>query len=227
MAPNGSDAIQELEHSPGEQRGRIRVVRRERAVGEVVLVAGVQEELRVLDLLHDLAGGVDVALADEDRVVVHAVDLDRDAVRPGSEGPLAADREAGVEEQGSAGSGPCLCELLRRQHAEREPGVDELGRQFVGDADAALPHLVESDLTDVGETLVDALERASVEQVRRVHDVAGGPQVVGERAHAGGQPLCVVEQQDLGHTEPPGRMVGRTFDHSTAPSPSPGRVRHC
>ena len=159
-----------------------------------MLIAGVQEQLRLLDLRHDLASGVDVALADEDRVVVHAVDLDRDAIRPGSEGPLAANREAGVEEQGSTGSGPCLCELLRRQHAEREPGVYELGGQLVGDADAALPHVVESDLTDVGDTLVNALERASVEQVRRVHGVPGGPQVVGERAHAGGQPLCVVEQ---------------------------------
>ena len=40
---------------------------------------------------------------------------------------------------------------------------------------------------------------ASVEQVRRVHGMAGGPQVVGEGAHAGGQPLGVVEEQDLGH----------------------------
>lgn len=149
----------------------------------------------------------------------HAANLDRDAVWPGSEGPLATDRQARVEEQGSTGSGPCLCQLLRRQHTEREPGIDELGRQFIGDADAALPHVVESDLTDVGETLIDALERASVEQVRRVHDVTGGPQVVGERAHTWGQPLCVVEQQDFGDTEPPGGMVERTFGHPTASSP--------
>ena len=95
---HGSDAIQELKHSDGQERGRIRVVRRQRAIGEVVLIPGVQEKLRVLDLLHNLAGGVDVALADEDRVIVHSVDLGRDAVRPGSEGPLAADRQARVEE---------------------------------------------------------------------------------------------------------------------------------
>lgn len=47
-----------------------------------------------------------------------------------------------------------------------------------------MPHFVEADLTDIGETLVDTLERASVEQIRRVHDVTAGPQVVGERAHA-------------------------------------------
>ena len=65
-------------------------------------VAGIQEALRTLDHLRDLAGGDDIPLADEDRVLVHAMDLDRYAVRPGSEGPFAADREAGVEEQGAA-----------------------------------------------------------------------------------------------------------------------------
>src|SRR5260221_8130497 len=78
----GLDAVEELKYPLGEQRGRIGVVRWERAVGKVMLVTGVQEKLRVLDVLHDLAGGVDVTLADEDRVVVHAVDLNRDTVRP-------------------------------------------------------------------------------------------------------------------------------------------------
>lgn len=98
-------------------------------------------------------GGVDVNLADKGRVIVQTVDLDRDTVRPGFEGPLATDRQARVEEQGCAGSGPRLCNLLRRQHTEREPSGDELGRQFVGDTDAALPHIVESDLTDVGDAV--------------------------------------------------------------------------
>ena len=31
-----------------------------------------------------------------------------------------------------------------------------------------------------------------------------GPQIVGEGAHTGGQPLGVVEEQDLGHGGPPG-----------------------
>ena len=41
----------------------------------MVLVAGVKEEFRVLDFLHDVASGVDVAFADEERVVFHAVEL--------------------------------------------------------------------------------------------------------------------------------------------------------
>src|SRR5206468_11974991 len=63
-----SDAVEELQHALGEQRRCLGVVRGEGAVREVVLVAGVQEELRLSDLLDDLAGGVDVALAGEDRV---------------------------------------------------------------------------------------------------------------------------------------------------------------
>src|SRR4029078_432389 len=107
-----SDAGEELQHALcHELRGR-RVVRGQRAVREVMLVAGVEEELRAVDLVHELAGGVDAALADEDRVVVHAVDLDRNAVRPGPERPVAADRDRRVEEQGPACSRPRLGELL-------------------------------------------------------------------------------------------------------------------
>jgi hypothetical protein len=36
-----------------------------------------------------------------------------------------------------------------------------------------------------------------------VHGVPGGAQVVGERGDAGGEPLCVVEEHDLGHLRPP------------------------
>lgn len=90
----------------------------------VELIAGIQKQLCVLDL----SGGVDVAPADEDGIVIHSVNLDRDAIRP-----AATDWQARVEEQGSVGSGPCLCKLLCGQQTEREPSVDEFGRQFVGE----------------------------------------------------------------------------------------------
>ena len=70
--------------------------------------------------------------------------------------------------------------------------------------DAALAHLVEPDLLDVGDALVDAAERAALEEVGRVHGVAGGAQLVGERVDAGRQALGVVEQQDLRHRHLPG-----------------------
>ena len=78
-----------------EQCGGIGVVGRQRAVGEVVLVAGVEEQLRVFGLPGELTGGVDVALAGEDRVGVHPVHLHRHARGPGAE---RGDRDAGIEQ---------------------------------------------------------------------------------------------------------------------------------
>jgi hypothetical protein len=47
------------------------------------LVAGVEEQFCVLGLPGELAGGVDVALAGEDRVGVHPVHLHRHPAGPG------------------------------------------------------------------------------------------------------------------------------------------------
>jgi hypothetical protein len=68
-----------------------------------------------------------------------------------------------MEEESSSRSGPRLGQLLRRQHAEREPGIDERRRQIVSDAGTALPHIVESNIADIGEPLFDALKSASIE----------------------------------------------------------------
>src|SRR6202011_146988 len=51
-----------------QESGSVRVVRWQRAVREVVLVTGVEEELPILGLIDQCTGGVDVALADEERV---------------------------------------------------------------------------------------------------------------------------------------------------------------
>jgi hypothetical protein len=51
----------------------------------------------------------------------------------------------------------------------------------------------------VGHLLLDGREGAAVEQVRRVHGVAGRAQLLRERAEAGRLPLGSVEQQHLGH----------------------------
>ena len=54
---------EEVEDALGEEGGGVGVVGGQRAVGEVVLVAGVEEQLGVLGLAVELAGGVDVAFA--------------------------------------------------------------------------------------------------------------------------------------------------------------------
>ena len=63
--------------------------------------------------------------------------------------------------------------------------------------------LVPPGAVDERHALVDRVERPAVEQVRRVDGVAGGAQLIGEGDDAGGQPLRVVEQQDLGHGDLP------------------------
>src|SRR5215813_9090799 len=73
----GLAGAEEVEDALGEEGGGVWVVGGERAVGEVVLVAGVEEQLGVLGLADQLAGGVDVAFAGKDGVGVHPVDLRR------------------------------------------------------------------------------------------------------------------------------------------------------
>ena len=88
------------------------------------------------------------------RVGVHPVDLHRHVRRPRR--PELRRGHAGVEEQRPARARARLRELLRRHHPEREAGVDELARQLVRRAHAALDDLAEADLLGVRHTLVDA-----------------------------------------------------------------------
>src|SRR5262249_24737729 len=84
-----------------------------------------------------------------------------------------------------------------------ESGVDELGGKLVGCLFASLDdgHW-EADLLGVGHAFLDAPEGTAVEQVRRVHRVAGLPQLIGEGVEARPLTLRVVEEQDLGHLAP-------------------------
>lgn len=66
---------EEGEHALHNERGGILAIRGWRAVGEDVLVVGVEEWLGVLSLLEEFARGVDVDFTDKLRVGVHAVDL--------------------------------------------------------------------------------------------------------------------------------------------------------
>ena len=66
---------EEVEHPLDQVRGGVRVVGRQRVVGEIVLVAGVEEQFRLAGLPGEVASGVNVALAHEDRIGIRPVHL--------------------------------------------------------------------------------------------------------------------------------------------------------
>ena len=167
-----------------------------------MLVAGVDEQFRVLGLLDELAGRVDVALSGEERVGVHPVHLHRQPVGPA--GTERRNRDESEEEQSAPRARPRLRQLLGRQHTERQAGVHQIAGQSFDRLDAAPDHLVgRADLLRVAHSLVKGGEGAAVEQVGRVHGMPGAAQLVGEGDDAGGQSLHVVEEHNLGHLRPP------------------------
>ncbi len=117
----------------------------------------------------------------------------------GPRGPELRDRETAGHEQGAAGAGPGLGELLGGHHPEREAGVDDVGADRLSRGHPALCERSEARFAREGHAVLDRVERAPVEQVGRVHRVPRLPELVGERPHPVGQPLNVVVQDNLGH----------------------------
>src|SRR6266540_3089914 len=107
---------QELESALLEQRCRLFVEIAEAAVGEQVTVAWIEKQLGVLDLSDELAGGGEVFV--DPFVRLHHVDLDGDAIRPGS--LELRGRHARGEQQRSPGAGARLREHLGRLGAQGE-----------------------------------------------------------------------------------------------------------
>ena len=168
-------------------------------------VARVDEHLAQLgpDGRDQPAGGVEVALEPEERVLLHAVDLHRDAGRPRPDSPLAGDRQARLVEQRAARARPGLGQPLGDGDAAGEAGVHEALGQ-VGDDPADLPaERLVPDLLGEPEALVEGRRPLAVEQVRGVDGVPAGAQLIGEGAHPVGESLHVVDQQDLGHLYTP------------------------
>ena len=126
------------------------------------------------------------------------MDLYRDPVGPGPEGPLAGDRHAGLVEQRAARAGPRLGEPLCRAATPGEASIHQalgqVGHRPVG----ALVERLAAHALDVRDAVVDARRALAIEQVRGVHGVPAGAQLLGERAHPVGESLHVVEQHDVG-----------------------------
>ena len=93
-------------------------------------------------------------------------------------------------------------ELLRRQHPKREAGVDKLRREALSRARSALDDLAEPDLLRECHTGTDALEGATIEEIRSVHRVSRPAQVIGERMEPCRLTQCVVEQHHFSHVAP-------------------------
>ncbi len=89
--------------------------------------------------------------------------------------------------------------MLRRCRTPGKAGINDVLGQ-VGDCPvgALLEHLV-ADAADVRDAVVDGRRSLAVEEVRRVHGVRAGAQLIGERAHPVGESLDVMEQHYVGH----------------------------
>ena len=182
-----------------EQRRGTLVVVREAVVGEEVTVTGVQEQLRALGRLDELARGGKVL--GSPFVVLHHVDLERDARRPRAS--ELGGRKSSGKQQGALGAQALLGQHLRGHHSEREPRIDELARQPIRGASTALHDRAEANLPRVADALVEVGEGLAVVEVGGVDDVSGSSQPVGEREESSSLALCVMEEQYLGHDPRP------------------------
>src|SRR6187401_1629067 len=120
MTVSWLDRREEVEDALSKERAGRRVV-----LGEVVLRAGIHEQLRAVDGVGETLGELDVLVTLQD------VELEFDAVRP-RRGPVVApltERQRRVAEHSSLRARSRLCKRLRGQHSEREADVDDLVRQ--------------------------------------------------------------------------------------------------
>src|SRR5262249_33114550 len=122
--------------------------------------------------------------------------------------------------------GPGLGEPLCDGDTEGEAGVHQaLGQPGHGPADALAEYLV-LDALDERDAVVDGRRPLAVEQVRCVHGVPTGAQLLGERAHPVGQSLHVMEQHHFSHFRSLVLAPGpRTYPRTIVPNASPGEVR--
>ena len=104
-----------------------------------------------------------------------------------------------MKQQGSLRTGPRLGQHLRRQHPEREAGIDDFGRQAVSGESAALDDRVEADVLGVANAVGEFAEGLAGVEIRGMNDVSGSAEFLGEREAAGRQSLCVMEEQKLSH----------------------------
>src|ERR1700761_1230150 len=193
--------VEKLDRAAQDQGGRTWVVARQRTVGEQVLVTWVGEQFGKAgaDDRDQFAGGLEVALVREVRVLFHAMDLHPDPVRPWPEGPVLGERDTRLVKKRTACARRSLREALRGGAAEGEAAVDQARRQAGDSRDGAPFQFLVADLLHEGDAVFDGGRVFAIEQVWGVDRVPALAEFLGERAHSVGQPLHVMEQHDLGH----------------------------
>src|SRR6266545_2956260 len=152
----GLERVKERQYALGEQCRSGGVVRRERGVGEEMLLPRVEEQLGLFGRVDEGSRGLEVL--GEERVGVLAMHLRWDAIGPRV--PELRDWETRGHEQGAAGAGPRLRELLGDHDPEREASVDGLGADPLGGGQPALGKRAEAGFAREGHALLDRVERA-------------------------------------------------------------------
>jgi hypothetical protein len=146
-----------------------------------------------------------IAVVNDERVIFHHVDLQRDAVRPRT--AELSNRDSPGDEYRAACAGACLSKHLRRQHAQREPDLHRLGRQAVCRRTTAVNDRVEPDLLGVSDTGAEVWEHTACVEVGHVDVVPG-------RLHARCKrtaPLSIMDQREA-RAPDPGQRAGEERD---------------
>ena len=181
-----------------QQRGRVSVKGRKAAISKQMLVARIEKQLGAIHGCHECASSVEVAIADEDRIEFHRMDLDGHVRRPRR--PEVGQRHARMKQQRTTSARACLCQLLRRHHAHREAGVDNGGAQLPGGANATLDDLRKAELFGVRDAVLEAVELTPIEKVRCTDSMTFAPDVVGKGVNTRRQAVRMMKQENVCHS---------------------------
>jgi len=80
-------------------------------------------------------------------------------------------------------------------------GIDDAVRQAVRGKATALEDRVEADLLGVANAVGEGGEDLALVEIRRVHDVSGSAESIGEGEAPTRQALRVMKEQNLGHVD--------------------------
>ena len=125
-----------------------------------------------------------------------------------------------MKQQGSLRTGPDLGQHLRGQHPEREPGVDDAIRQAVRSKATALDDRIEADFLGIANAVGEVGEDLAVLEIRRVHDVSGSAESIGEGEAPARQAQRVMKEQNLSHVDQPNPIFEIDDGHRTHVRPS-------